>query len=272
MALAPSTRVVITGAGSGLGKALALALGRRGARLQLSDRHLESVEKTAHEALSAGAREAVPLRCDVSQLIDIEALADDAMKRWGGLDLLINNAGIGSGGEVGETELDTWRRTLDINLWGVIYGCHVFTPLLRKQGSGHVLNVASVAGLIYTPGMGPYNVSKAGVVALSETMHAELRTKGVGVTVLCPSFFQTGILDEPLGVDAKGLRFARSQMKRSKLDAAAVAEAALAAVEANKLHAVPMTDGRWLWRARRVSPGLFVTAMGKLRERVMNRG
>lgn len=272
MSLPSSSRVVITGAGSGLGKALALELASRGARLLLSDVRVETAEATAREALSTGAREAVAMGCDVSSLPDVEALAERSRKLWGGLDLLVNNAGIGAGGLVGEASLETWKKTLDINLWGVIYGCHVFVPLFKAQGSGHILNVASVAGLIYAPQMGPYNVSKAGVVALSETLKVELARHNVGVTVLCPSFFQTGIMDNATGVDDRGQRFARSQMAKSSLDARGVARAALASVDASTLHSVPMRDARWMWRMRRLSPALFVRAAINLHERVLSRG
>src|SRR6185312_10510780 len=107
--------------------------------------------------------------------------------------LVINNAGVAVGGRVGEVALDDWRWIMGVNLWGVIHGCHVFATQLRAQGSGHILNVASAAGLLAPPGMAPYNVTKAAVVALSETLRGELRDAGVGVTVLCPTFFRTNI-------------------------------------------------------------------------------
>lgn len=271
MALPPSTRAVLTGAASGLGKALALALARRGSRLLLSDLNQDGAEQVAREARAAGAREAETARCDVTKVADVEALAERTMQLWGGLDLLVNNAGVGVGGDVGKTSLDDWHHAIDVNLWGVIHGCHVFVPILRRQGAGHLLNVASIAGLVYAPHMAPYNVSKAGVVALSETLRAELARHGVGVTTLCPSFFETNILNESRGIDERQLRFARSRMARSPLDAAGVADAALAAVEAGQLHALPMSDARWMWLARRLSPELFSRALVKLRERAAAR-
>ena len=137
-----------------------------------------------------------------------EALAAEADRAFGGTDLVVNNAGVAVGGPVGAVPLDDWKWIFGVNLWGVIYGCHVFVPRFKAQGHGHVINVASAAGLLSAPEMGPYNVTKAGVVALSETLAAELSGTGVGVTVLCPTFFRTNILassprpHEPQGANA----------------------------------------------------------------------
>jgi len=262
---------VITGAGGGLGKALALELAGRGARLLLSDIDAAAAATTSREALAAGAREAESMACDVTKIADFEALAERVRQLWGGLDLVVNNAGVGVAGEVGETSLDNWRHAIDINLWGVIHGCHVFAPMLKAQGSGHVLNVASIAGLIHAPHMAPYNVTKAGVVALSETMRVELAASGVGVTALCPSFFATNIINATRGGDEGYLRFARSQMAKSQTSARDVARSAIEAVEQNKLHVLPMRDARWMWRAKRLAPDLFIKAVTTLRNRVIEK-
>lgn len=265
--LPPSCRVVVTGAGSGLGKALALLLAGRGARLLVTDLQAETAEATAAEARGRGAREAAARGCDVARIADVEALAADARERWGGVDLVINNAGVGVGGDVGETPLSDWQLAMNVNLWGVIHGCHVFAPLLRKQRSGHILNVASMAGLVYTAHMAPYNVTKAGVVALSETLHAELASSGVGVTVLCPGFFETNILRNARSVKAGYLRFAQGLTDRSSLGASDVARYALDAVERGELHALPMADGRWAWRIKRASPDAFQKLLVRARKR-----
>lgn len=248
-----SARSVITGAGSGFGRALSLELAGRGGHLVLSDINLAAVQETAQLARERGAREVVALCCDVRQPEQVAAVAAACT---GPVELVVNNAGVGSGGLVGELPLADWRWTLDVDLYGVIHGCHVFTPLLRKQGHGHLLNVASAAGLLCAPAMAAYNVAKAGVIALSETLAAELAGSGVGVTVLCPMFFRTNIV-------AAG-HFAsdsvRAQADRMMAKARPVHEvvlAALTAVERNELYCVPMTDGRWLWRLKRAAPLLF---------------
>ena len=167
------------------------------------------------------------MRCDVARVEEVEALAAAAERALGGVDLVINNAGVAVGGLVGEVPLDDWRWIMGVNLWGVIYGCHVFVPRLRKQGRGHILNVASAAGLLAPPGMAPYNVTKAAVVALSETLRAELRDAGVGVTVLCPTFFRTNIAQSSRAIDGKQRALVEKLMARSKIQADDVARLAL---------------------------------------------
>src|SRR5512140_681262 len=191
MALPHAPRTVITGAGSGFGRALAVHVAARKAHLVLSDVDEAGCAETARLALAAGASSAMCVRCDVSKLEDVQALEKATV---GDVDLVVNNAGVSSGGLIGEAPIEDWRWTLDIDLYGVIHGCHVFVPRLRKQGHGHVLNVASAAGLLTAPSMGAYNVAKAGVIALSETLAAEVAGTKIGVTVLCPTFFKTNIV------------------------------------------------------------------------------
>jgi NAD(P)-dependent dehydrogenase (short-subunit alcohol dehydrogenase family) len=254
---------VITGAGSGLGRALSLQLARRRGRLLLSDLRLDRAEETAELCRREGAREVVAVAADVTRVEDVEALASRAEELWGGVDLLINNAGVGVGGEVGDTPLADWHFAFDVNLWGVVHGCHVFVPRFKRQGYGAVLNVASIAGLIHAPHMAPYNTTKAAVVALSETLRAELASSGIGVTVLCPGFFQTNILQETRSAAANYLRFAAGQMKLASLDADDVASYALRSVERGDLHSLPMRDTRWIWRLKRLSPSLFVRIVSR---------
>lgn len=254
-----AARSVITGAGGGFGRALALELAGRGGHLVLSDIDLGAVEQTAQLCRERGAGTVKALRCDVSQLAEVEAMAAACD---GPVDLLVNNAGVGSGGRVGELTMADWRWTIEIDLFGVIHGCHVFVPLLRRQGSGHILNVASAAGLLSAPGMGAYNVAKAGVVALSETLHGELAGSGVGVTVLCPTFFRTNIIAAGHFADERTRSLADRLMAKGR-PAHEVVQAALAAVEQDELYCVPMADGRWLWRLKRAAPALFGKLLGK---------
>jgi NAD(P)-dependent dehydrogenase (short-subunit alcohol dehydrogenase family) len=253
MELGAGTRAVITGAGGGLGRALALELAARGGSLVISDVDGGAAEETARLARDAGAREARAVRCDVTRLADVEALAAVCE---GAIDLLVNNAGVSSAGLVGELPIDDWRWTLDVDLYGVIHGCHVFVPRLRRQGRGHVLNVASAAGLLCAPRMAAYNVAKAGVIALSETLAAELRGSGVGVTVLCPTFLRTNVATAGRFADERS-RATAERLVAGGRPADEVARAALASVERGELHSVPMADGRWLWRLKRAAPGGF---------------
>src|SRR5579872_529825 len=260
MGIPDAPHAVITGAGGGFGRALALLLAGRGSRLTLSDVNLQAVEETAQLAESAGAKGVRALRCDVTKIEDIEALAAAAEPP---IDLVVNNAGVSSGGRIGELPVKDWRWTIDVDLFGVIHGCHVFVPMLRAQGHGHVLNVASAAGLLAAPQMGAYNVAKAGVVALSETLSGELVGTKIGVTVLCPTFFQTDIAKSGRFTDEKTRTRAESLVAKGKT-ADEVARYALDACRRNALYAIPMADGRWLWRFKRASPVGFRNVAGRV--------
>ncbi len=262
MSLVDSPRAVVTGAGSGLGRAFCLELRKRGARIVCADIDGALAQKTAADV------NGTDVRCDVSRVEDVEALAATADKVLGGVDLVINNAGVAVAGLVGDVPLDDWRWIMGVNLGGVINGCHVFAPRLRKQGRGHILNVASAAGLLAPPGMAPYNVTKAAVVALSETMHAELRGSGVGVTVLCPTFFQTNIGKNARTVDHRQRAVVEKLMSRSKVQADDVARIALDTAARDELYALPHADGRWAWRLKRWVPDHFATLSSKLVSRI----
>ena len=247
-------RAVVTGAGSGLGRAFCIELARRGARVVAADIDLEAARATAKQLDG----EAHPFACDVAKREEVDALAVEAEKRLGGVDLVVNNAGVAVGGAIGDIPIDDWRWIVVVNLWGPIHGCHVFSPRLKRQGFGHVINVASAAGLLSPPMLGPYNATKAAVIALSETLSAELRASGVGVTVLCPTFFPTNIHRSARAPGAEGeLEIVDKMMERSKFTADDVARIALDAAQSGELYVVPQADGRWLWRVKRVLPTGF---------------
>jgi short-subunit dehydrogenase len=265
MSLAREPCAVITGAASGFGRALALVLAERGARLVLGDLDQAGLDETAKLVKARGALAARCLVCDVTRLESVQSLAAACEAE---VDLVVNNAGVSSGGEVGDAPLEDWRWTVEVNFFGVLHGCHVFAPILRAQGHGHILNVASAAGLLSAPGMGAYNVSKAAVVSLSETLSAELEGTGAGVTVLCPTFFQTNIAKNGRFHDEKTRATAEKLVREGKT-ADEVARAALASVEKGRLYSVPMADGRMYWRLKRLAPESFRRAAGKIGRRVM---
>jgi NAD(P)-dependent dehydrogenase (short-subunit alcohol dehydrogenase family) len=258
MSIPKSPRAIVTGAGSGLGRALSLALAKRGGKVLVADIDLTSVEETAQAVVAAGGQ-AVAQKCDVSKVEEVEKLAELADTQFGGSDLIANNAGVGVGGPMGDVSLRDWEWIMNINLWGVIYGCHVFAPRFKRQRSGHILNIASAAGLLCAPDMAPYNVTKAGVVALSETLCAELRPFSVGVTVVCPTFFKTQIADKSrfTGPSERLVEVAKKQMERSTVQAGDVANSALTACEEDTLYCVPMADARWGWWLKRLAPDSF---------------
>lgn len=257
MSVPEGVRAVVTGAGGGLGRAFAEALGRRKAKVLVSDIDLTGAEETARLVQAAGG-EADVLRCDVRMADQVEALAVRMDERFGGSDLVVNNAGVAVAGLVGDVSIEDWRWIVDINLLGVAYGCSSFVPRFRRQKKGYVINVASAAGLISLPTMAPYAATKAAVVALSESLNAEARGDGVHVTVLCPTFFVTNIIRDTRGTSAASDRAdAERRAHASRLQAPQVAEAALRAVGKNELYCVPMSDGRWMWRLKRSLPGLL---------------
>jgi NAD(P)-dependent dehydrogenase (short-subunit alcohol dehydrogenase family) len=255
-------RGVVTGAASGLGRAIALEIARRGARVIVADVDRAGADETVEQirALSGPAAHAV--ECDVRAVEQVEAVAAFADREIGGVDVIVNNAGVATSGLTGEIPLEDWRFVVDVNLWGVIHGCHVFLPRFRRQGSGFVLNVASAAGLLSPPRMAPYNVTKTAVVALSETLRAEVAGQDVHVTVLCPTFFRTRILDNARGGDPADKARVEKMMDRSRMQAPEVAAFALDALEANRLYAVPMWDGFVLWGVKRLSPAWFPKVFG----------
>ena len=188
---------VVTGAGSGIGRELALACAREGANVMLADIDEPGMEATAHGIAPLAVR-TESLRCDVSKAADVEALAARAWDSFGAVHLLFNNAGVGVAGPAWTATLEDWQWTLGINLMGVVHGIRAFVPrMLAQGGECHVVNTASVAGLVDIPGSAVYCVSKHGVVALSECLYHDLRVAGasIGVSVLCPAYVNTGIWD-----------------------------------------------------------------------------
>lgn len=259
---------VVTGGAHGLGRAFCEELGRRRARVLIGDINREGAEETARRVRELGGDARVEV-CDVREASQVEALAEAADGWLGATDLLINNAGVAVSGPIGEVSLEDWKWQIDINLWGVVYGCHHWVPRMKRRGRGHVINVASAAGLLTPPQLGPYNVAKAGVVALSETMHAELKKQGIHVTALCPTFFVTGIVDAARGLqDEKTRAVTRRMMERSKIQAPEVAVAALEAVARGRLYCVPMRDGRVSWRMKRAMPGRFYDLLSRISHRL----
>ena len=240
----------------------------------VSDVNEAEARETARRVVQAGG-EAWAVACDVTKPEQVDALARECERVLGGVDLVVNNAGVAVAGEVGKLPLTEWKRVLDVNLWGVIHGCHSFVPLLRRQGSGHVLNVASAAGLLSAPFLAPYNVSKAAVVSLSETLLAELKPAGIGVTVACPTFFRTNIAaSSRVSEDPEGQRLKKLASKLvdgASVAPETVAHALVRALENDDLYVVPMADGRWAWRLKRLAPETFARGTIFLQKRVFER-
>ncbi len=263
MKLPSRPRAVITGAASGFGRAMALRLADRGARLVLSDIDEDGLAQTVELAEQAGGQ-ARSLPCDVREAEQVEAMAVLADEAWDGTDLLVNNAGVAALGKVGEVTLDNWRWQLDINLRGAIYGCHSFVPRMKAQGSGFILNVASSAGLVCGPQMGPYNVSKAGLIALSETLCGELNGENIQVSALCPTFFRTKIHTQSRATNQELQDTTERLVTGADWSAEDIADRALDGLERGDLYIIPQADGRMMWRVKRLFGQNFQDMIAKV--------
>lgn len=257
-------RAVITGAGSGIGRSFALELASRGASVIVSDINEASAKETV-ELIERRGGTGLPLVCDVRDTNDVLALRERAVDWFGQPPtLLINNAGIGAGGHtVGRSTLEEWERTLQINLWGVIYGCHHFLPIMKGAGRSGIINVASAAGFAAGPRMAAYNVSKAGVMSLSETLAAELAGSDVRVTVLCPTFVKTNIFSGDL-IEEGAAQAAAQLAKYIGMSPRKVAAMALDAHDKGRLYVVPQLDARGIWLAKRLFPTTHARVGGLL--------
>ena len=268
MSLDHAKTAVITGAGSGIGKALALALSRRGYRIGIVDIDLEAAQETLQEMKAAGGT-GDAYRCDVGDAPQVLAMADHFFDTWGEVGLLVNNAGIGAGGWVGEASLEDWRRVVHVNLWGVINGCHAFVPRMKLQGRRHIVNTASTAGLVAVMGFASYSTTKAAVVAFTETLLVELAPFGIGVTVLCPSIVRTNIMEHSMAVlDMDGLEAAEwgsslieAGMECSKISCDDVSRMVIEGIENDRLFVVTNRVSRSNWRNARMSPEKYFKLM-----------
>ncbi|MFO0592280.1 MAG: SDR family NAD(P)-dependent oxidoreductase [Polyangiaceae bacterium] len=256
MTLATNPRAVVTGGGSGIGRAFCLALARRGGSVLVADISLATAEETAALVRSAGGK-AVAVQCDVANRDHVFGLPALMKQHFGGTDVVINNAGVAVSGPVAEIPIADWDWLMAINLRGVIDGCLAFIPDLRAQRGGHIINVASAAGLLCAPPLAPYNVAKAGVVALSESLSVELGVEGIGVSVLCPTFIRTNIAKSGRAYGKGSKEGADAMMARAKLTPDDIAEHTLRAADKGRLYVVPHADGLWGWRMKRADPEAF---------------
>ncbi len=250
-------RAVVTGAASGLGRALSVELAARGCDLLLLDIQEEALAAVKLEVEGHGVKAEI-FAGDVSKMEVLERAAAHGLETLGPVDFVANNAGVAVSGPFEDISIADWEWIVGINMWGVIYGCRAFVPQLRAAGGGSILNVASAAGLLNAPRMSPYNVTKAAVISLSETLSTEYAREGITVSALCPTFFETKILEDARGIFRdQEKKLARGMMKRSKIQAGDVAKIAVDQALAGKSTIVPMNDGRWLWRLKRATPEGF---------------
>jgi NADP-dependent 3-hydroxy acid dehydrogenase YdfG len=231
-------RVLVTGSASGLGRAIAARHRKAGHQVLVTDVDGEAAEAAAKE-LDARA-----LRLDVTSDDDWASARDWCEREWGGLDVLVNNAGVGAGGRFEKISMADWDWILDINVKGVVRGCRTFVPDFKARGHGHLVNVASLAGIMNLPAMSNYNVTKAAVISLSETLRLELEPYGVRTTVVCPGFVQTNLHDRLRSPDPAVGKVMDRLMAASTVTADDVAQQVFDAVARNKFFVLTHKDGR----------------------------
>lgn len=249
-------KAVVTGAGSGLGRSFAMALAQQGWMVGLVDKNALKAKVTLGMVRGAGG-DGEAYQCDVSDHDQFAAAAEHFYREWGEVNLLVNDAGVIDVGHTGAVLLENWRRAVDVDLMSVIYGCHSFVPRMKAQsGRAYIVNIASLAGIATLPEMGPYNVAKAGVIALSETLRVELAPDGIGVTVVCPSFFDSNLLEEATYTDPSEEEFAHLTFDNARMTSDRIAELTLRAVARNKLYVLPQDTSKFMWLYKRFLPGL----------------
>lgn len=249
-------RVFITGSASGLGRAMALRFAREGCQVAVADVNDARAAETAEEIEAAGG-EALLVHCDITSDESVAEAAAAVDEAWGGVDVLVNNAGVAAAGTVIDTTMEDWAWMIDTNLLGAVRMCRALVPSMQAQRSGHIINVASAAGIVQSPGMASYNVAKAGMIALSETLRNEVRRFGIGVTVVCPSFFATNLMESYRG-PAVGVReMADKLMRRSSLSADDVADEVYRAMEKDDLFVFAHNEARLAYHFKRLMPGIF---------------
>jgi NAD(P)-dependent dehydrogenase (short-subunit alcohol dehydrogenase family) len=255
-------RAVVTGAGGGIGRAIAIELGRRGSDVVCADIDLDGAVCTAAAIQDLGPT-AHAVHCDVADRGQLELLATNAEDMLGGpVTLLVNNAGVGIGGlPIGDIGQADWEWTLGINLWGMINGCELFLPQIKRAGRGGIINVSSAAAFAAAPTMAPYNVSKAGVLALSETLAAELAGTPLSVTVLCPTGVKTNIVTNSRGTDSERA-LAQTALRLIGFSPERVARTVLDGFDDGRLYVVPQPDAKLLWATKRHFPRTYVAGAG----------
>lgn len=245
-------RVLITGAAGGLGAALARQYRARG-----------------HQVIGADLADA-DVALDVRSEADWRDARDHVEQTWGGLDILINNAGVAGGGRVDRTDAQEWHRVLDVNVVGVANGCAAFAPLFKQQGRGHLVNVASLAGLVHPAGMSAYTASKAAVVAMSESLNHELAPWGVQVSVVCPSFFRTNLAASLTDGDPVMAAISAKLIERAPFDADQIAVRVADAVADGVFLILPDAGAQKAYWDKRLHPRAYQQQMFAAGQRIKN--
>lgn len=251
----PAKRAFITGAASGLGKAFCIELAKDGWNLGMADINVKELEIAAAEITAFGGKTWLyPL--DVSDKEQYAKVAQAFLADAGGIDLLFNNAGVGDGGAFEEYGLENYEWMVGINQMGVVYGCHYFIPAMKKQRSGHILNTASAAAIGCAPTMGAYNMTKAAVVAISETLYGELMDHNIQVSCIQPTYFRTNVVQFARGGELVK-KATQLFIEKSGLEADTVAQEILNRAGKKELYIILPEAARKMWLFKRLAPTWF---------------
>ncbi len=254
---AVTPRALITGGGAGLGEAMARKFAADGYRVMVADRD----QARAQEVAESIGESASWFAMDITDDAGWAALVERVEERFGGLDVLVNNAGVAVGGSLEETSMEDWRWVIEIDVIGVAAGCKAFAPMMRAQRSGHIINVASAAGFAAAPGINAYGTAKAAVIALSEMLRAEMDDCGVEVSVLCPAFVKTRLTETMRAPDSSYQKRVERWMNNSGVSAEDVATTVLDAVKRPRFMLLTHGDTRWAWRLKRWFPERYYRTM-----------
>lgn len=249
-------RVFITGGASGLGCELARQLAEQGALVLIGDIDADAARATAAQ-IGGHA-----IKCDVRSMADFEAAAQWIRDHWGGLDLLVNNAGVAQMGPLDQTPIADWQWIMDINVFGIVRGCQAMLPLMGP--GAQVLNIASMAAMLYLPNSAAYNAAKSAVLAISETLMLEWDPKGISVHVACPSFFRTDLARNMRATDPETERVTKRLVERSRLGADQIAARVLTGLAKGTPHILTHDTAGRSWRQKRFLPfGIYLNMMRK---------
>lgn len=248
-------RVLVTGAASGLGAALSQAFTARG-----------------DQVLRTDVADGSDLKLDITSDADWAAARDHVQEHWGGLDVLVNNAGVAGGGRLDVATLEEWQWITEINLFGAVRGTRMFVPMFKEQRSGHIVNVASLAGLVHPAGLASYNAVKAAVVALSETTGHELASYGVTCSVVCPSYFRTNLIAGMRGSDAAAGAVMGRLVENSPFSAEEIADAVLAGMGRGDEMIIPDQAARAAWDLKQNDRATYDAVMRKQAARLDQMG
>ena len=251
---------IVTGGGSGIGAALVRAMAARGATIVIAD-----IDEAAAKSVAADLTRVTTVTLDVRDAEAVTDLVSEVAAEHGRLDYMFNNAGIAVGGMVEEFTLDHWNRVIDINLRGVIHGVHAAYPIMLRQGNGHIVNTASLAGLVPGPGLAPYDTVKHAVVGLSLSLRAEAAGRGVKVSAICPGFVDTPLLgrvNPDLPQTGAGMNAETLAKRIGKLyQADPLAQDVLRGLARNRALIVAPRSARILWRMSRYAPGMTMATV-----------